>query len=289
MALVDLFAISKQYDSKKLLENLDFHLHAGERVAIIGKNGCGKSTLMKIVQGVLEPDDGRRIAAADTQIEMLAQVPQFAAGLSVRDAIENELTELKAAQRRYADLTEQLAEDFTNAQLLAEHDELSKFLDHHNAWSLENKIEQVLVNFRLKPYEHKLVNQLSGGEQRRVALAGLILKKPDVLILDEPTNHLDVQMVEFLEKMLLAGNFTILFVSHDRYFIDNIATQLVEVENFKLHPYKGGYRDFLAAKEKFLQSLERQQHNLERQLHSELQWLNRGVKARVKRNICVPS
>ncbi|PIE72874.1 MAG: ABC transporter ATP-binding protein, partial [Deltaproteobacteria bacterium] len=205
--------------------------------------------------------------------------------LSVRDAIENELTELTAAQHRYAELTELLADDFDNAQLLAEHDEVSKYLDHHNAWSLDNKIEQVLVNFRLKQYEDKPVNQLSGGEQRRVALAGLILKKPDVLILDEPTNHLDVQMVEFLENILLAGNFTILFVSHDRYFIDNIATQLVEVENFKLHPYKGGYRDFLEAKEKFLQTLERQQHNLERELHSELQWLNRGVKARVKRNM----
>ncbi len=285
MALVDLFGVSKQYDSKKLLENLDFHLHEGDRTAIIGKNGCGKSTLMKIVQGVLEPDDGRRIASSDTQIEMLAQVPKFADGLSVRDAIENELTELTAAQHRYAELTELLADDFDNAQLLAEHDMVSKYLDHHNAWSLDNKIEQVLVNFRLKQYEDKPVNQLSGGEQRRVALAGLILKKPDVLILDEPTNHLDVQMVEFLENILLAGNFTILFVSHDRYFIDNIATQLVEVENFKLHPYKGGYRDFLEAKEKFLQTLERQQHNLERELHSELQWLNRGVKARVKRNM----
>ena len=285
MALVDLFAISKQFDSKKLLDNLDFHLHKGDRVAIIGKNGCGKSTLMNIVRGSIEADEGRRIASANTQIEMLSQVPRFADGLSVRNAIENELLELKNAQHKYAELTEKLAEEFENPSLIAEHDAVSKFLDHHNAWSLDNKIEQVLVNFKLKQYEKKSVNQLSGGEQRRVALAGLILKKPDVLILDEPTNHLDVQMVEFLENMLLAGNFTILFVSHDRYFIDNIATQLVEVENFKLHRYKGGYRDFLVAKEKYLQTLERQQHNLERELHSELQWLNRGVKARVKRNM----
>ncbi len=285
MALIDLFAISKQYDSKKLLENLDFHLHEGDRIAIIGKNGCGKSTLMKIVHGSLVADDGRRIASTDTQIEMLSQVPKFEQNLTVRDAIENELTELKDAQQRYAQLTEQLALDFENKQLLAEHDSVSKYLDHHNAWSLDNKIEQVLVNFRLKQYEDKLVNDLSGGEQRRVALAGLILKKPDVLILDEPTNHLDVQMVEFLENLLLSTNFTILFVSHDRYFIDNIATQIVEIENHKLHLYKGGYNDFLSAKEKYLQTLEKQQHNLERELHSEMQWLNRGVKARVKRNV----
>ncbi|MGY0399771.1 MAG: ABC-F family ATP-binding cassette domain-containing protein [Ostreibacterium sp.] len=285
MALIDLFGINKQYDNKQLLQGLDFHLHSGDRIAIIGKNGCGKSTLMKIVQGALIPDEGRRIANTNTQIEMLSQIPKFVEGLSVREAIEHELTELKSAQKHYHELTQQLADDFDNAKLLAKYDEVSKYLDHHNAWSLENKIEQVLVNFRLKKYENKPVNHLSGGEQRRVALAGLILKKPDVLILDEPTNHLDVQMVAFLENMLLSGNFTILFVSHDRYFIDNIATQLVEIENFKLHSYKGGYRDFLAAKEKYLQTLERQQHNLERELYSELQWLNRGVKARVKRNM----
>lgn len=285
MALIDLFAISKQYDNKKLLENVDFHLHEGDRIAIIGKNGCGKSTLMKIVHGSLTADDGRRIVAGGTQIEMLAQIPRFAEGLSVRQAIENELIELKTAQQRYTELTELLAKDFDNRQLLSEYDSVSKYLDHHNAWTLDNKVEQVLLHFRLKAYENKPVNQLSGGEQRRVALAGLILKKPDVLILDEPTNHLDVQMVAFLEEMLLAGNFTILFVSHDRYFIDHIATQLVEVENYRLHPYQGGYRDFLAAKEKYLQTLERRQHNLERELHSELQWLNRGVKARVKRNM----
>lgn len=285
MALVDLFGINKQYDSKKLLDNLDFHLHEGDRIAIIGKNGCGKSTLMNIVAGNLVADDGRRITQGNIQIEMLNQVPKFASGLSVRDAIENELTELKAAQARYQILSDALIDDFDNATLRNEHEQVTNYLDHHNAWTLDNKIGAVLVNFRLKAYEHKSVNQLSGGEQRRVALAGLILKKPDVLILDEPTNHLDVQMVEFLENMLLGGRFTILFVSHDRYFIDNIATQLVEIENFKLHPYKGGYSDFLTAKGNYLQTLEKQQHNLERELHSELQWLNRGVKARVKRNM----
>jgi len=285
MALIDLFNISKRYDSKALLTGLDFHLHENDRVAIIGQNGCGKSTLMKIVCDQLEPDDGRRVAHSETHIEMLEQIPRFADNINVREAIENELTELKAAQARYQGLNQALAKNFNNLIWQTEHDQLTKYLDHHHAWSLDNKIEEVLSHFRLKAYENKAVKQLSGGEQRRVALAGLILKKPDVLVLDEPTNHLDVQMVAFLEKMLLTSQFTMLFVSHDRYFIDNVATKIIEIEAGKLHPYQGGYRDFLTAKEAHLQVLEKQQHHLKRQLHSELQWLNRGVKARTKRNV----
>ncbi|MPV85971.1 ribosomal protection-like ABC-F family protein [Ostreibacterium oceani] len=285
MALVDLFEASKQYDTTPLLHQVDFHLHEGDRVAIIGKNGCGKSTLMKMVHGTLTLDHGKRVADTNIQIEMLSQIPRFDGQLTVREAIESELSELKAAQTRYQTLTAQLADDFTNEALKTAHEQTSNFLDHHNAWSLDNRVEQALVAFRLKHYENKPVQQLSGGEQRRVALAGLILKSPDVLILDEPTNHLDVQMVQFLEETILNGRYTILFVSHDRYFIDNIATQIVEIENQKLVYYKGGYRDFLASKEQRIATLEKQQHNLSRLYQNELSWLNRGVKARTKRNM----
>lgn len=285
MALVDLFGISKQYDHKKLLDNVDYHLHAGDRTAIIGQNGCGKSTLMRIVHGELAFDDGRRIASSSTEIEMLAQLPKFADGLSVRGAIEHELAALQAAKSRYDELSELVANDFENSELLAEMEKVSNYLDHHQAWNLEYKIEQVLDAFKLKDFEARDINSLSGGEQRRVALAGLILKKPDVLILDEPTNHLDVYMVEFLEEMLLAGNFTILFVSHDRFFIDRIATNIIEVDNHKLHKYAGGYADFLKQKESRLLVMEKQQHNLMKHLASETEWLSRGVKARTKRNV----
>jgi len=208
VALVDLFNIKKQYDIKLLLDDVDFHLNEGERVTIVGQNGCGKSTLMKIIMGTEEPSEGKRVVTSSVQIEMLAQQPKFAPALNVRDAILNELTDLKAAKDEYDTLSQKVAEDFENPELLKKLEKVSAFLDHHNAWNLDDKIERILQEFKLKEYEYRPVVSLSGGEQRRVALASLILKKPDVLLLDEPTNHLDVYMVEFLEEILLKEKFT---------------------------------------------------------------------------------
>ena len=164
------------------------------------------------------------------KIEMLDQQPKFKAGLNVRDAIEGQLKEIKEARTEYEEITLKITTDYENEELIKRQSQLATFIDFHNAWDLDNTIERVLKEFKLKQYEFKDVNLLSGGEQRRVSLAGLLLKKPDVLLLDEPTNHLDVYMVEFLESLLLKNNFTLLFISHDRYFIDNIATSVVEVE-----------------------------------------------------------
>jgi len=284
MALIDLFDIKKQYDIKVLLDHVDFHLNEGERVAIVGPNGCGKSTLMKIALGEEEPTEGKRVVNSAVQIEMLAQQPKFDASLSVRDAILNELTELKEAQELHAKLSLQVAEDFENAELLAKFEKTTAFLDHHNAWNLDDKIERVLQEFKLKEYEDRLVISLSGGEQRRVALASLILKKPDVLLLDEPTNHLDVYMVEFLEEILLKEKFTLLFISHDRHFIDTIATRVVEVDNQQLVSYRGGYRDYLEQKEARMHALAKAHENLLRLLKQEEEWLGKSVRAREKRN-----
>jgi len=284
VALVDLFHVKKQYDIKLLLDDVDFHLSEGERVAIVGPNGCGKSTLMKIITGEEEPTEGKRVVDSSVQIEMLAQQPHFETDLSVREAIENELTELKAAKERYDRLSLKVAEDFENKKLLKELEETGAFLDHHNAWSLDDKIERVLQEFRLKEYEDRLVVSLSGGEQRRVALASLILKKPDVLLLDEPTNHLDVYMVEFLEEILLKEKFTLLFISHDRHFIDTIATRVVEVDNQALISYKGGYRSYLSQKEARMKALQKQHENLLKLLAHEEEWLGKSVRAREKRN-----
>lgn len=284
MALIDLFHIKKQYDIKLLLDDVDFHLNEGERVTIIGQNGCGKSTLMKIITGEEEPTEGKKVIDRSVQIEMLQQHPKFDPGFSVRQAIENELTELKEAKQQYDELSSKLATDFDNTELLKEHEKLGNYIDHHNAWNLDDKIERVLQEFKLKEYEERPAITLSGGEQRRVALAGLILKKPDVLLLDEPTNHLDVYMVEFLEEMLLKEKFTLLFISHDRHFIDTIATRVIEVDNHKLVSYNGGYMRYLEQKEARMKAMQKSHENLLRLLKQEEAWLSKGVKAREKRN-----
>ncbi len=284
MAWLDLIGLSKAYESNKILDEIDFSIHEGERVAIIAKNGGGKSTLMKICQGNLDFDDGRRIVQHNIKVEMLDQQPTFVEGINVKEAIENELKELKIAKERFDEISLLLAEDFDNKALLDESAKLSTFLDTHNAWSLDDKVERVLQEFDLKIYENRPVVMLSGGEQRRVALAGLLLKKPDILLLDEPTNHLDVYMVEFLEQILLREKFTLLFISHDRYFLDNIATRSIEIEEGKIRSFKGGYSDYIVAKEQLIKSMQKSHETLMKILKSEEEWLHRGVRARLKRN-----
>lgn len=284
MALLDLIGIHKAYETQKILSDVDFSLHANERVALIGKNGGGKSTLMKILYGILEPDEGRRILQKNTTIGMLDQTPRFKEGMNVKEAIEESLKELKVALTRYHELLKTLETDFQNASLLKEQSELVSYLELHDAWNLDEKIERVLEVFDLKQFEQSDVTMLSGGEQRRVTLAGLILQKPDILLLDEPTNHLDVYMVEFLEQMILNGKFTLLFISHDRYFIDRIATRTIEIEEASLRSFDGGYERYLTCKELLILSLQKQHENLLKYLKGEEEWLRRGVKARLKRN-----
>ncbi|MBL3520977.1 ABC-F family ATP-binding cassette domain-containing protein [Arcobacter lanthieri] len=284
MALIDLQNISKQYDTKVILKNANFTLNSGQRVAVIGQNGQGKSTLFKIIMRNLEPDSGEMAIDKSIKIEMLDQQPKFEANLSVRNAIENQLAELKSAKTEYEKTTNLLMTDYENEELLRKQSELATFIDFHNAWDLDNMIERVLIEFQLKQYEDKDVNMLSGGEQRRVSLAGLILKKPDILLLDEPTNHLDVYMVEFLEELLLKNNFTLLFISHDRYFIDNIATSVVEIDGGELRKFNGGYSSYLEQKAQILSNMQKEHENLLRMVKQEAHWMQHGVTARRKRN-----
>jgi ATP-binding cassette subfamily F protein uup len=284
LALIDLQNINKQYDIKVILKDVNFTLQEAQRVAIIGQNGQGKSTLMKVITGQEQADSGEIAIDKSLKIEMLDQHPRFKPGLIVRDAIEEQLVEIKEAKTRYEEISTLLATEYDDVDLLQEHANLGTFIDHHNAWDIDNKIERVLQEFHLKEYEHKSIDLLSGGEQRRVSLAGLILKKPDVLLLDEPTNHLDVYMVEFLEQILLKEKFTLLFISHDRYFIDNIATSVVEIENGNLRKFNGGYQKYLEQKEQILLNMQKDHENLVRQLKAEAHWMQHGVTARRKRN-----
>ena len=285
MALIDLQKINKQYDIKVILKDVNFNLQEKQRVAVIGQNGQGKSTFMKIITKDIEPDSGEIAIDKSIKIEMLDQQPKFKPGLTVRDAIEEQLVELKKAQREYDRISELLATDYENEELIKEQSHYMTYLDHHNAWDLDNKIQRILHEFDLKNYEFKDVSLLSGGEQRRVGLAGLILKKPDILLLDEPTNHLDVYMVEFLESILLKESFTLLFISHDRYFLDNVATNIIEIEDGTLTKYRGGYKDYLAQKEQNLLHLQKEHDNLVSKLRDEAHWMQHGVTARRKRNV----
>ncbi|MGB5867175.1 MAG: ABC-F family ATP-binding cassette domain-containing protein [Arcobacteraceae bacterium] len=285
MALIDLQKITKQYDIKVILKDVNFTLQEKQRVAVIGQNGQGKSTFMKIITKEVEPDSGEIAIDKSIKIEMLDQQPKFKSGQTVKDAIEEQLVELKTAQREYDRISELLATDYENEELIKQQSHYMTYLDHHNAWDLDNKIQRVLQEFDLKSYEFKDVTLLSGGEQRRVGLAGLILKKPDILLLDEPTNHLDVYMVEFLETILLKENFTLLFISHDRYFLDNVATNIIEIEDGTLTKYRGGYKDYLAQKEQNLAHLQKEHENLLSKLRDEAHWMQHGVTARRKRNV----
>ncbi|WP_086268727.1 ribosomal protection-like ABC-F family protein [Campylobacter sp. P0103] len=284
MALIDLIEVSKKFGDKIILNETNFSVNEKERIAIIGKNGGGKSTLMKILRGECEIDSGRVIRQNSISIEMLAQSPKFNDNLSVKDALNYELKEIFDARDEYEKVLAQMSNEHENPELLHLQDGLVKFIESKDGWNIENKIERILDSFGLREYENRLVNSLSGGEIRRVALGALILKKPDVLLLDEPTNHLDVYMVRFLEELLLASNQTIVFISHDRYFIDRLATRSVEIEDGALRSFDGGYANYLTKKEEILRSLAKSHETLIKNLKSEEEWLRRGVKARLKRN-----
>ncbi len=284
MALIDLIDVSKKFGANEILNNVSLSVNENEKIAIIGKNGSGKSTLMKIISGEVAADSGRRIVQSLISVEMLAQNPNFNATFSVRAALNNELKEIFDAISEYEKSGALLANDPENKEILKEQERLLKFIEAKDGWNIEHKIERILQEFKLKEYENRPICSLSGGEIRRVALGALILKKPDVLLLDEPTNHLDVYMVKFLEDMLKSSNQSIVFISHDRYFIDALATRCVEVEDASLKNFEGGYANYLTKKEEILASLAKSHETLLKQLKAEEEWLRRGVKARLKRN-----
>ena len=284
MALLTLTDISKQYDIRQILKGINLSIDDGERCVIIGRNGAGKSTIMKLITREIEPDEGQVLSPNGLDIKMLSQEPEFDPSHNVREAIESSLVEIKAKQKEYEELSIAYGEDYKNEGLQQKLEVVTSYLDHHNAWDIEAKINRILQEFKLLEYEEKSVTLLSGGEKRRVALASLLLQKPDLLLLDEPTNHLDVYMVEFLEELILKERYSLVFISHDRYFIDRIATKSVEIDDGILRNFNGGYKEYLQQKEKLLQDLEKQHWHFMKFLKQEEAWLNKGVKARVKRN-----
>ncbi|MCV3473771.1 ABC-F family ATP-binding cassette domain-containing protein [Campylobacter sp. CNRCH_2014_2849] len=284
MALIDLIDANKKFNTKIVLENANFSANLGEKIAIIGKNGEGKSSFLKALMGTLKLDSGRVIKQNNTSIGMLSQQVSFESTLSVSEVIKKELEEIYQALKEFESYNEKLAFDPENKEYLKKVDELSLFIDSKDAWNLDQKIQRILEEFKLLEYKDRTLCSLSGGEIRRVGLCTLLLKNPDILLLDEPTNHLDVYMSNFLEERLKTSKMCVIFISHDRYFIDAIAQKCVEIEAGKLSIFEGGYTQYLEKKVAILASLAKSHETLLKQLKSEEEWLRRGVKARLKRN-----
>ncbi|EOC3263549.1 ribosomal protection-like ABC-F family protein [Campylobacter upsaliensis] len=283
MALIDIIEASKKFGEKTILDNVSFSINENEKIAIIGKNGEGKSTLLKTLLGVLNLDSGRVIRQNHKSIALLSQNVNFDSNLSVKEAIEKALDEIYEALKKYEKLQSAL-EKSQNSTLLREIDDIINFIESKDAWNIDHKISRFLKEFKLDSYQNRSLSTLSGGEIRRVGLCILLLQNPDILLLDEPTNHLDVYMCSFLENLLKNSKMCVIFISHDRYFIDEVAEKCLEIENGKIRIFRGGYTHYLEKKAELLASLSKSHETLLKQLKSEEEWLRRGVKARLKRN-----
>lgn len=284
MALIDLLQVNKKFGEKIVLNEVNLSINENDKIAIIGKNGEGKSTLLNIIFGSLMSDSGKVVRQNFKTIALLSQKIEFDNSLNLLDAIKKELDEIYKKLKEYDILQEKLSKDPNDKFLLKQIDELIGYLDLKDAWNIEQKIIRFIKEFELFDFKDRSVNSLSGGELRRAGLCMLLLKSPDILLLDEPTNHLDVYMCSFLEQMLNNSKSTLIFISHDRYFIDNVATKCIELEEGNIRIFEGSYKNYLEKKAAILVSLAKSHETLLKQLKSEEEWLRRGVKARLKRN-----
>ena len=291
--LLSLFQASKSFGARKILDSVSLAIDSGEKLAIIGKNGAGKSTLLKLLAQELELDEGKFSKKPDLELQILPQDPQFRADLSVRQVCQDSLRELQAIHARIAQIHALLDSGSSKAEssalgestLLDELGTLSSRLDSIDGWDIAQRTQELLENFWLLDLQDRPVGSLSGGERKRLALATILMQPADLYILDEPTNHLDVEVVAFLERKLATIQSSVLFISHDRYFIDNCAQRILEVDSGKIIEYRGGYTNYLAQKSAALSNLAKEHEKLLKLLKAEEEWLHKGVQARRKRNV----
>ena len=277
MNYVTLESVSKSYGEKVLLDNIELRVNQGDKIALIAQNGSGKTTLMKILSGSIAPEGehARVLVAPGIRVGYLDQEPDFLPGDTIRDAIMTiDIPEIKAWGDHHKAL---LASDALALQQAAIH------MDDHHAWDIESIIMQMLDQLHLYDIE-KPIQQLSGGQQKRLAMAMIILSKPDVLVLDEPTNHLDMSMVEWLENFFQMPDKTFLTVTHDRYFLDRVCNQIIELDRGKLRPYQGNYSDYLEKKALLNESMQSSQEKAKQLMKKELDWIRRMPKARTTKN-----
>ncbi|MET4702166.1 sulfate-transporting ATPase [Constrictibacter sp. MBR-5] len=267
---------------KKVLENIWLSFLPGAKIGVLGPNGAGKSTLLKIMAGRDDSFTGEAWAAEGVKVGFLEQEPHLDASKSVMENVMEGVAEAKALLDRFNELSARFAEplddDEMNA-LLAEQGELQEKLDATDGWEVERQVEIAMDALRCPPGD-AAVDKLSGGEKRRVALCRLLLSKPDMLLLDEPTNHLDAESVAWLERFLHDYQGTVVAVTHDRYFLDNVAGWILEVDRGKGLPFEGNYTAWLEQKEKRLAQEEKQESARQKSIHQELEWVRQNPKAR---------
>jgi ATP-binding cassette subfamily F protein uup len=281
MNLVQLKNASILFGQPPLIDGAELNIQSQERVCILGRNGSGKSTLLQVISGEIKLDDGQRIVAGETLISRLPQDPPANNDTRVFDYVAEGLGKNADLIKAYHEQANLIVTDYSE-QAMNKLQALQEQLDANNAWQLEQRIENVLTQLSL-PAE-KLLSDLSGGWRRKAALARALVIQPDVLLLDEPTNHLDIDMVKWLEKTLLSFSGSLVFISHDRSFIRNMATRIIDIDRGQVTSYPVTYDKYLEQKAHDLEVEATQQKEFDKKLAKEEVWIRQGIKARRTRN-----
>ncbi len=275
--------LTKSYPGgREVFKGITLSFLPGVKIGVLGVNGAGKSTLLKIMAGIETEYGGEAWAAEGAKVGYLQQEPQLDPTRNVGDNVALAFAELKGALIRFNEISDKFAEPMDEGEmdaLLAEQAELQEKIDAEDGWELDRRIEIALDALRCPPADAD-VSQLSGGERRRVALCRLLLEKPDVLLLDEPTNHLDAESVSWLEKTLRDYQGTVMVITHDRYFLDNVTNWILEIERGRGYPFEGNYSSWLGQKRKRLQQEEKEESARQRALASEQEWIGQSARAR---------
>jgi len=279
--LITLDKVSLSFGPDPVLDHIKFHIEPNERVCLIGRNGAGKSSLLKVIEGVIQPSEGtiwRRspLKIARLQQELPKDLPQ-----TVYAFVAEGLAKAGALLTAYHTLTQELSHSPSSAQL-AELEHLQSQIDAIHAWDFDQDIQTILTKFELNP--EALIADLSGGWQRRAALARALVIKPDLLLLDEPTNHLDVEAIQWLEDFLLTANVALIFITHDRALLQRLATRIIELDRGNLTSWPGNYNHFLEKKAAQLEAESKLNALFDKKLAQEEQWIRQGIKARRTRN-----
>ncbi|AFR08989.1 MULTISPECIES: energy-dependent translational throttle protein EttA [Nocardiopsis] len=270
--------VRKAHGDKVVLDNVSGSFLPGAKIGVVGPNGSGKSTLLKIMAGIEQPSNGEARLMPGFTVGLLAQEPHLDETKTVLENVQDGVAETKAMLDRFNEIAEKMATDYSD-DLLEEMGKLQEQLDHRNAWDLDSQLEQAMDALRCPPGDAD-VTQLSGGEKRRVALCKILLEAPDLLLLDEPTNHLDAESVNWLEQHLAKYPGTIIAITHDRYFLDHVATWILELDRGQFYPYEGNYSTYLETKQARLKVEGQKDAKKAKRLKEELEWVRSNAKAR---------